>query len=225
MHNFDRFTPEVPSDVLSEKTSSTIRGEQMQKSVFFFFSKPMLQTQILDTCIPAASTELDQLIALLWLQEMISQQIMWLDQIIHIFDLAKAFSTRYPKWCNLSHLSRPSERQSRGRWLGRSPVTRTQTSPKSFLQRSYLIYNCYAEYLPASVSGRCSERVFSLFWLQIGALNAACCVLCCVPPPPSPKAVNSCCLTTAEASQLQRTMQRHFGREMRNGCRLYKLPP
>lgn len=40
---------------------------------------------------------------------MISQQIMWMDLIIHIFDLAKAFSTRCPPWRNPPHLS----------WLGR----------------------------------------------------------------------------------------------------------
>lgn len=44
-----------------------------------------------------------------WLQEIISQQITWMDLIIHIFDLAKAFSTRCPPWRNPPHLS----------WLGR----------------------------------------------------------------------------------------------------------
>lgn len=149
---------------------------------------------------------------------------MWIDQIIHIFDLAKAFSTRYPPWRNPPHLSWlwRSNHVALALWtptywnanqrLGFSAKMRSNLQVLCRIFTGICVWKIFPKaFLPVWVAERCFKRyLFFFFFLSLFIFTTA---------------VNSCCLTTEETSQLERTMECHSGPRMSNSCRcLYKLP-
>lgn len=130
----------------------------------------------------------------LWLQEMTSSQMMWAEQIIPLFDLAKGFVP--PD--RLHDVNLPINLACGG------AIRRLLASwSHTYRNASQCFVSCRDE-----ISSRAMQSIYCYLGLEDLAQDFSACLDCRVllptPRPLSPTAVNSCCLTTEETSPLRK---------------------